>query len=219
MKILAYIALLSPVIAYAQGLQVECSESCEVGELVRIDARASDVQGLSWEVLPPTPDFEVITNERSDYALFSSRVPGEYLIIIAGAKDGQAFLKYVKLVVIDPGQSPGIAVKMGQWLKLVKMPTSAKVSTAKKVSGVFRTLASADLEVAKILEATASANKAALGDDLEAWRGFLDALGTELDFLLAEGKLNTREQYATTWKLIASELEKAANKCSAEETP
>lgn len=83
----------SPIVAV--GIVLTAPEQCEVGELVRIDATSSDVDSLTWDILPPTPDFEVI-NKR---AFFSGRKKGEWLVVVAGAKGGQSFLSHMKITV------------------------------------------------------------------------------------------------------------------------
>jgi hypothetical protein len=193
------------------GIKVNAQVSCEVGELVRFDARGSDVESLVWDVLPPTDDFEVVDDGFRSF--FSARAGGEYLILIAGAKDGKAFLWHQPLAVM--GAAPpltGLTAKVNQWLKLmppmVKEERNAKL---RQMAAIFRTTASdQSVKVDQILDATARANSAVLGEDIQKWIPFLDKLGSELDTLVDADKLKTREQYQGTWSEIATALERNA---------
>lgn len=197
------------------NLVLKAPDTCEIGELVRLDVRDSQVEGIRWQVLPETPDFEVIEDGRR--AFFSSRVPGPYLFMIAGAKGGQAYLIYhtvtVDGVVPGPGPNPVVIAldkKVVAWAKKVADYDGKKAHLA-GMAGVFTKMAdNKDVKVEQILEATALANTAILGAKLDAWVPFLDALGTELDSLVSSGGLTTPEQYRTVWLDIAKGLEQAA---------
>jgi hypothetical protein len=195
----------------ASGIVLEAQEDAEIGELVRLDASASDVDGLTWQIIPQTPDFEVIEDGRR--AFFSSRVPGSYLFIIAGAKGGVPYLEHHTLEVIgeEPDAPPkveNISGKVRRWAKGVGAYEARKVH-ALALAGVFRKLAEAeDVTVEDMLDATATANSAVLGDDLDKWLPLLEPLGEELDVLMEEGQLETREQYRSVWTDIADGIEK-----------
>jgi len=81
----------------AVGIILTANTECEVGELVRFDATSSDVDDMTWTIVPKTPDFAVVDRR----AFFSSRAPGKFLIFIAGAKEGQAFSTLHTLTVKD----------------------------------------------------------------------------------------------------------------------
>ena len=182
----------------------------EVGELVRLDASESDVDGLTWKIIPATPDFEVIEEGRR--AFFSSRVPGSYLIIIAAAKEGIPFLKHHTLEIVGNDPTPptpkNLTSKVRRWVKDVE-DYDGKETHAAALAAVFRKLATAeDVSVDDMLEATATANTAVLGDNLEQWIPLLKPLGTELDAITEAGGLETREDYKTVWINIAEGIEK-----------
>lgn len=191
-------------------LVLRAQKTCEVGELVRFDASESTVEGLTWQILPKTNDFEVI--ESGKRAFFASRTPGEYLIIIAGAKDDVPYLKHWTIRVRGEITPPGpktIDTKISDWLTLVP-ESETKVANAKAMALVFRqTAAKEDVDVENLLEATAIANVGILGDDLEVWKPFLVALGEELDTYIESGQLGTREQFQGVWVKIAEGLERA----------
>jgi hypothetical protein len=187
--------------------KVSIQDECEVGELVRMTAEG-DVEGIRWEIKPATPDFEVIEDGRR--ALFSARQGGEFLIIVAAAKDGKPFLYYQTLTVDGGVQTPvsDLSRKVATWLK--RLPKDTPKAKIRQVAGVFRKLANSDTAVEKMLEATALANSAVIGDDLDKWVPFLDGLGNELDAMVDAGNLKTREQYRSTWLEIAAALDKGA---------
>lgn len=196
-------------------LILKAPDSCEIGELVRLDLRESNVDGIIWKVLPETADFEIIDEGRR--ALFSSRVPGTYTFLIAGAKGGTPYLIYHSLPVNggvgpSPGPLPAVSleVKVSGWVKKVADYPARKQHLA-GMAGVFKKMAEApDVKVEQILEATALANTAVLGADLQKWVPFLDELGKELDAMVAAKTLTTREQYKAAWLEIATALEKSS---------
>ena len=188
------------------GIELKAPLTCEVGELVRFDARESDVDALVWDIIPPTPDFEIVDKR----GFFSARSGGEFLILIAGAKGGKAFLVHQRLTVTGAAiPSTGLTRKVEDWLKLV--PESAdKKAKLVGMAGVFRKLAEKPVSPEKMVEATALANSAVLGDSVKTWVPFLEKLGTELDAMVAAKTLTTIEQYQTAWREIASAMEAAA---------
>lgn len=98
------------------GIVLAAPDICEVGELVRFDATSSDVDSLTWDILPPTPDFEVVDRR----AFFSARNSGEWLVILAGAKNGQSFLSHKKIVVSIKKSVPKLTSKpTGKFKQLV----------------------------------------------------------------------------------------------------
>jgi hypothetical protein len=93
------------------------------------------------------------------------------------------------------------------WMPLVE-DYDGKVEHTAAVSGVFRKLADReDVPVDNMLEATAIANSAVLGEKLEAWLPFFDKLGEKLDEYSTEGKIQSREDYRRTWLAIAEGID------------
>jgi len=194
------------------GIILRAQDDCEVGELVRLDASESDVDGLTWQILPSTPDFEIIEDGRR--AFFSARAESagqSFLIIIAGAKAGQPFLTHHTIDVIGEAPTPGpesLASMVRRWTKEVGEYEGKKVHGL-AIAQVFKKLGTADdVTVDQILEATATANSAVLGGDLEKWMPLLEPIGKELDKMTEAGQLTTREHYKATWLAIADGIEK-----------
>lgn len=192
------------------GVQLKVPNTCEVGELVRLDASASNVDSLAWSILPDTPDFETVSEGKR--AFFSARSGGEYLIIVAGAKDGKAYLIHKTITVKGiPRPLSGLSAKISGWLSLLPDIEDRNMKLL-SMATVFKKLAQEPVAPDKMVEATALANSAVLGDTIEKWIPFLDKLGTELDKLIEDGKLSTTEQFQATWNEIASSLERHARK-------
>jgi len=189
--------------APASAITLDVPATCEIGELVRLDATGSDVDALTWQIIPDTPDFEVVDGGKR--AFFSSRQPGEYRVIIAGAKGGVPSL--LTRVIEVTGTAKPLSLKQVV-TKAVKSVADypGKDEKQKALGQVFRRLASDNLDVDKILEATALANSAVLGADLDKWVPFLDAIGDELDAMILDGRLGDRASYSAAWLTIAEVL-------------
>jgi len=190
-------------VVQVEAFSVEVQRECEIGELVRMKVKG-DVDGITWKIEPMTDDFEIIDDGRR--AFFSARTGGDFVIIVAAAKGGKPFLFYDSLTVKgEPKIVTGLRGRVGRWL--VPVQTPKKAGTLKAMAGVFRKLAGQPTTVDKMLEATALANSAVIGDEITAWVPFLDKLGNELDDLVENKKLETIEQYKATWLEVADALE------------
>ena len=187
---------------------------CEVGELVRIDLHDSTVVTTLLVVTIPglqiTEDFEIIEDGRR--AMFSSREPGEYVVMVAGAKGDEPFLAYQRISVEGDTSAnpkrPNLGRQVSQWVRRVK-PYEKRRDHGKALADVFRTTADqADVNVDGMLEVTAHANSAVLASDFEKWKVFLDGLEDALDKLIEDDQLQSREQYRTVWYDIAKGIER-----------
>jgi len=189
------------------GIILEAPELAEVGELIRFDASQSTVN-LTWQILPYTDDFEVI--EGGKRAFFSSRTPGQYLIIVAGAKDDQPYLQHFTIVVDGGDFNPGpltLARKVAAWVRKVES-YEGKHADARRLAANFRKcVTDQNLDIDKILNDTAVGNSAALGENQTKWEPFLMELGAELDAFIDAEELVTPGQYKTVWLEIADGIE------------
>jgi hypothetical protein len=184
-------------------------KTVQVGELVRVDLRDSDLTGIDIDILPSSKDFEIIDGGKRAY--FSSRVGGEYLVLIAGAKEGSAALGYFRIIVkCKSAPTPAtqeVARLCEDWIALVE-EYEGKNEHIAAVAGVFRKLADKqDVKVENMLEATAVANSAILGDSLDRWLPFFDKLGGQLDEYGKQGKIKSRDDYRQTWLAISDGIE------------
>ncbi len=191
------------------GIQLNAPIDCEVGELVRFDARESDVDALVWAIIPASDDFEMVDENRR--AFFSARSPGKYLILIAGAKNGKAFLLHQTLTVTGTAiPDTGLATDIKKWMNTVPDFPEKKAQTL-AMANVFRKLATSDTEFETMLDATALAISAVIGEAyIDNWITFLENLEKELDRLDGSRQLANREDYRLKWLEIASALERFA---------
>lgn len=189
------------------GIQLNAPIDCEVGELVRFDARKSDVDSLVWGIIPESDDFETVDEDRR--AFFSARTPGRYLILIAGAKNGKAFLLHQTLTVMGAAiPETGLAIDIKKWLNTVPNYPERENQT-RAIAAVFRKLATSDTDFETMLEATALAISAVIGEAyIENWITFLENLERELDRLDESHQLANRDAYRMKWLEIASALER-----------
>lgn len=175
-------------------LNLEAPNECEVGELVRLNASGSDI--IVWEIVPETGDFEAVGKR----AFFSSRVGGEYLIIIAGCIDKQPMLKTHSIRVNGEIQSDSNLDSLIKTL-LGRVQTQNKREEAIQLAQSFRVIGQTELSADKIIEATANVNRNALKDSLDAWKPFLDGIGAYLD-------AQETYDYRIVWPQIANSIEK-----------
>jgi hypothetical protein len=193
--------------APADGIILEAPELADVGELVRFDASQSTVN-LTWQILPYTEDFEVI--EGGKRAFFSSRVPGQYLVIIAGAKGDQPYLQHFTIIVDGGDFQPGpltLSRKVAAMVRKVKDYEGKHADAARLAANFRKAVSTPDLNIETILNDTAVGNSAALGENQAAWEPFLVDLGGELDSFIDAGELNTLDQYKAVWLEIADGIE------------
>jgi len=205
--------LVEPIVVIVEdgGINLTAPIECEVGELVRFDARDSDVDALVWSIIPASEDFEMVDENRR--AFFSARSPGEYLILIAGAKNGKAYLLHQTLTVTGTAiPETGLSVEIGKWLNTVPDFAEKEAQTL-AMAGVFRKLATSDTEFETMLDATALAISAVIGEAyIDNWIAFLENLEKELDRLDGSHQLANRKAYRMKWLEIASALERFAKK-------
>ena len=180
--------------APASEIELKAPETCVIGELVRLDASKSEA--VIWEVVPPTPDFQAVGN----IAFFSSRAGGDYLIVVASTNGGKPLLKTHKIHV-EPAGTPASNLDFTIKELLKEVVTTNGREEAIKLAQSFRAIGGTALPSDQILDATAKANRAALGKSLDAWKPFLDGLATYLDE-------NQVTNYPMTWNAIADSIER-----------
>lgn len=206
MRPLALLLILISSTALADTIELDAPDTCVVGELVTLDGSKSESE-LTWKVLRVDSSLEECLDFKSfgKVACFSARASSHWLVIVSGvSKDGKPSMITHSIVVGDGGGSVvNLESKIRTWAR--KVETENRREEAIKLAQSFRALAGAELPADKIIEATAFANKQALGDSLEAWMPFLDPLGDYLD----EAGLETRDDYRRTWIEIAEAIERA----------
>lgn len=198
----------------SEALVLQAPDVCEIGELVTLDASASASPEVTWKVVRVDATLEECMDFKAfgKVACFSAREASMWLVIVSGVGPDNQPIMMTHSITVDggvpgPGPGPSIESKIKQWSRLVESDNTRE--EAIKLAQSFRALAGAELPVDKVLEATALANKQALGTSLQAWMPFLDKLGTHLDELAANDGLSTRDDYQRTWNAIADGIERA----------
>jgi len=186
---------------------LKAPDKVKVGQLVTLDVSASTANTYSWKVIPPTENFRVI--EGGKEAVFSSQTGGDYVFVIAVAKDDTVDV-HVHTIKVTGGQpQPGddLVTKVASWCEKVESPT--KRDDALKLAQSFSSVSAVISETmtpADIVEATKKSNRDALGDNVEQWVPFLEGLQAELKTLAEAGKLEDTAAHAAMWRSIADGL-------------
>jgi hypothetical protein len=183
------------------SLVVKAPETCEIGEMVTIDATGSNADAFEWLVIPATPDFRVITNGQE--ALFSARAPGSYTFIIAATRDGVLQpLTTIAITVLPLKIVPVVddfTIKVKGWL-----PPNADPEILEKLARSFERVASANhTDVASLVKTTALSNRAILGTALPEYKDFLVAFSLHLKDNMTDATIN---DHVELWFSLASAL-------------
>lgn len=216
---LALLLLTMPILAHAQEPQpavdpvpeakivLVAPETARVGELVRLNVSDSVAASYKWLVVPPSQDFEVYDAGRR--AVFSARMPGEYVFVVAAAlKDTVDVVRHV-IIVRGPPPMPQTDA-LDEWIPFWAYTYNLPSDGAQALAASFEEIAAReDLEEPEDwIRATAEANRAALGDKLAIWKPILNKIGEILLKKAQAGELMTPEQHKSLWLEIASGLRK-----------
>lgn len=174
--------------------------SCDIGELVELDAAGSDATSFTWQVIPDTPNFRIIENGRK--LLFCSGSPGEYLFILAAAKRDTVDI-YVHRIIVKGGT---IVPPSNNFITMVEgwLPKNCSKTTLLKLSTSFERVAAAQHnDVESLVSVTAASNRAILNGDLEVWKPFLINFSNYLKTNLKDA---TVQDHVVIWFKFADAL-------------
>lgn len=178
-----------------------------VGELVRFDASDSVADSFEWLLVPQScPDFEVYDAGRK--AVFSARMEGEYVFIVAVAKEGTVDVVRHVVLVVGPPPMPNVD-DLSQWIPFWNWAEMLPREQCEMLAASFEAIASRKDELKTPedwLKATAEANRKVLGDDIERWKPMLDKIGAALRKRAETGALSTPEEHAQVWLEVAQGL-------------
>lgn len=187
-----------------QQLIVKAPETCVIGEMVTIDATASNCDTFEWLVIPETVDFRIITNGQE--ALFTSRTPGTYIFIIAGTRDG-ILMPLKEVTIIVEGSTPlppaivdnAFTIMVKSWL-----PANANPIILERLARSFERVASiAHEDIASLVKTTSLSNQSALGVNSPQYKPFLVAFSTHLKTNLTDA---TIDEHVKLWFNLADIL-------------
>jgi hypothetical protein len=196
---------------------VNAQELAEVGELVRFDVSNSVAESFKWLLVPESVDFEVY--DEGKRAVFSARRSGEYMFIVACAYQGTVDVTMHVVTIegdnpLPPNPDTPVVPKPNEgslfidwipyWCSQAQCLKYETLQVAGSFEGVAAQISAGVLiDVESIIEATANANRQALGDSLVLWLPVLREIQTELKSRAEAGTLTTLEQHATVWREIA----------------
>ena len=183
-KYLCIIALVTAVLATPivitslpsdVAISVQMPDAYGVGELVTIDASASEADILVWNILPETPNFVI----NGKIATFCSPEPIDYTLVISATNSGKLISKVYSLTpegkkkVVAPALSV-FALKVQSWIPAGATKNAALAQSFEIVASLIEVDAFANTEA--LMLATVRANKDALGPELDNWIPFFAEL-------------------------------------------
>lgn len=181
--------------------------SARVGELVRLDASGSSADSFKWLLVPESVDFEVYAEGKR--AVFSARTTGEFLFVLAVAKDGEVDVITWKITVIGPPDAPAADASVGDWVVFWLWELNVTPQSKLALADNFDRIASLNLvDAREWIYETSKSNREVLMAEYAAWEPFLKKLGGLLGELADSGQLTTPEDHARIWKEIAAALRK-----------
>lgn len=167
----------------------------KIGELVILDASASEAASFKWRVIPETRDFEII--EDGKRAFFTSRKPGLYLFFIAAAKDNAVDCIVHELQIIGNPITDEFTILIKSWL-----PEKYDRRVLEALARSF--IASSEAEsIETLVKQTSIANQAVLGNKLNLYKPFLIKLSEHLKQNYADASL---EEHISLWLKLAETL-------------
>jgi hypothetical protein len=190
---------------------LKAPDKAKVGELDELDETESNADTFKWEDRTKTKNFIVIDGGRR--AIFTAEAGGEYVFVVAAAKGGKVDVVIHTIKVAGGPADPAadLESKVAEWVALVTSDT--KRDDALKLAQSFTSVSvaiSPGMTPDAIVEATKKSNRAALGNNLDAWVPFLDGLGDELRALGSAGNLPDMEAHRVIWERIGEALKQCA---------
>jgi len=193
------------------AIVVDAPTKGRVGELIRFDLTKSIAASIKWRLLPDSADFQVYEDGRR--AVFSARTAGEYMFIIAAANGDTVDVVTHTVKIEGPPPKPessSLAEWVPYWLYSMQLDPKTAIELAESFESVSDRITAISTPKG-IIEATAEANRAALGDELETWKPLLKKIQAALANQARAGTLATPDQHKETWLEIAKGLRKYAS--------
>lgn len=200
-----------------------------VGDFIELSSSDSVATATAWTVIPAElPDgrmsYRVYDNGRT---LIVANYPGRYVVILAAASaDAIAVRQHIVTVSAGPGPGPEpkppgpdkpvdpepkpqtLADQVADWAT----PAAGRDRLAAAFDGTAASAAAGAIRTVEDMQrASLEANRAALGDDREAWLGWFGLLQAELQKRAAAGTLKTLDEHVAAWRQIAAGIRRAGN--------
>lgn len=168
----------------------------KIGELIILDASASEAESFIWRVIPDTSNFQII--EDGKRAFFTSSKPGLYLFVVAAAKSGDVDCVVHEIQILgDPTVEDEFTLLVKSWL-----PKKLDRQLLQALSRSFTASCEAE-DVPTLVKQTSVANQAVLGKNLEAYKPFLVKFS---EYLKENYQNATLEEHKVLWLKIAETL-------------
>ncbi len=200
-------------------ISINAPDKVKVGDMIVLDLSESLGAGFDYAVEPTPPGLRTFDNGQVIVCgTGDENVTYTFMISCALGGDSDIGIHKVKVTGAqipgpppDPGQN--IVEKVKDWASDVDSPT--KRDDAIKLAQSFASVAiiieqNTFNTPAELVQATATSNKDALGDNLENWTPFLNSLMQELKAMAQLGKLGNMAEHARLWKEIAQALREYA---------
>lgn len=212
----AALTLTMPAVPHPKALQTQevittakivlnAPSSARVGELVRLDASESAADSFKWVLVPESVDFEVYAEGRK--AVFSARAPGEFLFVIAVAKDGAVDVITHRIVVVGPPDEPQDVADVAGHIRYWLWTTQGTEAERLALATAFEEVAAMGLSDRQAwMYETKRKVEEALGDAKPKWDGFLKKVGHYMSDLGNAGVMLEPEEHARVWREIAATL-------------
>lgn len=191
----------------AEGFQVGITAPTEVklGDLVILEVTGEAAASYKWKIVPESDNFLVIDNGKR--AVFSHGIEGNFMFILAAAKDGDVDVVTHDLRVVGKPSYSGIETKVRQWVRGV----NTTKDEAEKLANSFKTVAmvarSGQIrDIEGFIQATKVANQDAIGANLESWAPFRAALNQELTSKHEAGELPDLDAHIQYWIELSEAL-------------
>jgi len=188
---------------------LDAQSQARVGELVRFDVSQSVADSFEWLVVPQTAQIDFQAFDSGRRAVFSARMSGEYVFIIACAKNGTVDVIRHVVIVRGPPAHP-VTDALDEWIPFWAYSMALPSDDASRLAAVYEQIAARDdlKDPEDWIQATAEATRTTLGDEIERWKPLLNKIGEVLLKKAEAGTLATPEQHREQWLEIASGLKK-----------
>lgn len=202
-------------------VNIVAPDRAKIGDLITIDLSASIGAGFDYEVYPKPPGLRTFDDKRV-IVCGTGNKNITYTFVISCALDGDSDVAIHKIKIYgaqesgpspDPGQN--IVEKVGEWASDVQSPN--KYDDAIKLAQSFSSIAiiidqDAFDSPRALIEATATSNRDALGDNVKHWAPLLNRLMVELKATAGLGLLPDAKSHSRIWKDVAQGLREYADK-------
>lgn len=200
-------------------VNIVAPDRVKVGDLIILDLSGSIGEGFDYEVFPKPPGLRTFDNKRI-IVCGTGNKNVTYTFVISCALDNDSALAVHRVKVYGaqetgPSPNPGqnIVEKVKEWASDIQSPNKyedcIKLAQSFSSIGIIIDQDAFDSPLA-LIEATATSNRDALGDNVQNWAPLLNRLMVELKAAAELGLLPDTKSHSRIWKDIAQGLREYA---------